>query len=134
MLSLAVFIVCLTSGPAHAADRQRLPQHLPASATNAPFVGQLSPTTNLDLAIGLPLRNQGALSNLLHQIYDPASPRYRQYLTPEQFTDMFGPTKEDYDAVMAFARANGLKVSATHPNRMLLDVRGPVARINSAFT
>src|SRR2546422_709276 len=98
---LAVAIVSLASASVQAADRQRLPVHVATSLTNAPFIGLLPATTNLDLAIGLPLRNQDALSSLLHEICDPASPRYRQYLTPERFTEMFGPTKEDYDAVIA---------------------------------
>ena len=79
------------------------------------------------------MRNQAALTNLLHQIYDPASPHYHQYLTPEQFTERFGPTAEDYAAVVAFAKANGLTVRATHPNRILLDVNGTVADIEKAL-
>ena len=38
--------------------------------------GRLANTNRLNLAIGLPLRNQEALTNLLRQIYDPASPNY----------------------------------------------------------
>jgi len=96
-------------------------------------VGKLSSSTNLQLAIGLPLRNLPALTNLLQQVYDPASPNYRHYLTPEQFTAQFGPTKEDYQKVIAFAKAHGLKVTATHPNRVLLDVSGPVPNIEKAL-
>jgi len=59
-------------------------------------VGELSGLTNLYLAVGLPLRNTEELTTLLQQIYDPSSPQYRHYLTPEQFTEMFGPTEEDY--------------------------------------
>jgi hypothetical protein len=36
--------------------------------------GRLAATNRLNLAIGLPLRNPTALSNLLQQIYEPASP------------------------------------------------------------
>ena len=74
-----------------------------------------------------------ALTNLLRQIYDPASPQYHRYLTPEQFTQRFGPTEKDYQAVMAYAKASGLKVTPTHPNRMLVDVSGAVADIEKAF-
>jgi uncharacterized repeat protein (TIGR03803 family) len=87
----------------------------------------------LNLAIGLPLRNQEALTNRLRQIYDPASPNYRHYLTPEQFTEQFGPTEKDYQAVISFAKANGLTVTATHPNRMLVDVSGSVTDIERAL-
>ena len=39
-------------------------------------------------------------------------PNYHHYLTPEQFTERFGPTEQDYQAVIAFAKANGLTVTA----------------------
>ena len=96
-------------------------------------LGRLSATKQLNLAIGLPLRNQQALDALLQQIYDPASPNYRHYLTPEQFTEQFGPTEEDYQAVIAFMESKGLTVTYRHPNRVILDVSGSVADIEKAF-
>lgn len=107
--------------------------HLPAVATNLPPIGRLPGSTNLDLAIGLPLRNQQTLSNLLQQIYSPASPHYHHYLTPEQFAAQFGPTEADYQAVIAYAEANGFKVTGRHPNRTILDVRGSVDVIEKAL-
>jgi subtilase family serine protease len=96
-------------------------------------IGDLPAETNLNLAIGLPLRNREALTNLLSELYTPGRPNYRHYLTPEQFTEQFGPTPEQYRAVIDFARRNGFTVRGTHPNRMLLDVRGNVASVNKAF-
>jgi len=112
---------------------QTVERHLPAAAVNLTPVGQLAGTNRLQLAIGLPLRNPDALSNLLQQLYDPASPNYHHYLTPAQFTEQFGPTAADYDAIIAFVKANGLPVEATHPNRVLLDVSGTVAEVERAF-
>jgi len=119
--------------PAAAAPRQMMRGHVPAVVAGLKPTGDFPGTNRLNLAIGLPLRNQEALTNLLRQIYDPASPNYHHYLTPEQFTEMFGPTEKDYRAVMAFAKANGLEVTGTHPNRMLVDVSGSVANIQKAM-
>jgi uncharacterized repeat protein (TIGR03803 family) len=96
-------------------------------------LGRLPATNRLNLAIGLPLRNTNALDKLLQDIYDPASPRFRRYLTPEQFTEQFGPAQQDYDAVRQFAKSQGLDITVTHPNRVLLDVAGQVADIEKAF-
>ena len=85
------------------------------------------------LAVGLPLRNQPELENLLQQIADPTSPNFRQYLTPQQFAERFGPTEEDYQALAAFLRANGFTVTDTHSNRTILDVSGTVADIESTL-
>src|SRR5437660_301304 len=112
---------------------QVLRGHVPAAAAHAQPLMRLSPSRSLELAIGLPLRNREALTNLLQQIYDPASSRFHQYLTPAQFTDQFGPSERDYTALIAFARSHHLAVTATHPNRALLGVRGSVADIEQTF-
>jgi uncharacterized repeat protein (TIGR01451 family) len=85
------------------------------------------------LAIGLPLRNRLELSELIQRISDPASPDYRRYLTPEQFTERFGPTAEEYQRVVEFARTNGWTITGLHPNRMLLDVSAATADVERAL-
>ena len=118
---------------AQTTGRQYLSGHVPKIVSRLQPTGRFPGTNRLHLAIGLPLRNPEALAQLLQQLYDSASPQYRQYLTPEQFTEQFGPTDADYQKVIAFARANGLTVAATHGNRLLLDVSGPAANIEQAF-
>ena len=120
---------------AQTTGKQRLHGHLPEAVARLHLqpTGRLSAAQHLSLAIGLPLRNQEALDHLLQQLYDPASPKFRQYLTPEQFTEMFGPTEQDYEAVIDFAKTNGLTVTGTHDNRVLLDVSGSVAEIEKAL-
>ncbi|MGA2247936.1 MAG: immunoglobulin domain-containing protein, partial [Verrucomicrobiota bacterium] len=115
------------------ADLQALEGHVPKLAKLLRPAGQLPATKRIDLAIALPLRNAAALSNLLQQIYDPRSPVYHHYLTTEQFTENFGPTKQDYQAVISFAKANHLKVTGAHPNRLLVDVSGSVAEVERAL-
>jgi hypothetical protein len=96
-------------------------------------IGVLNPTNQLNLAIGLPVRNRAELDSYAAGVSDPTSPLYRHYLTPDQFTERFGPTEQDYQKVIAFAEANGLKVTARHGNRLVLDVRGTPAIIDRAF-
>jgi hypothetical protein len=120
---------------ARAAERQVLRNHAVSAVSqfNLPAVERLTTSTNLDLAICLPLRNQDALTNLLQQQYEPTSPQYHHWLTPEEFTAKFGPTEQDYQVAIEFAKANGFTVTKTHPNRTLLDVRGSVANIERTF-
>jgi hypothetical protein len=117
----------------HAVERQAVRGHVPAAVARLQPAGRLPDTNRLALAIGLPLRNREGLTNLLRQLYDPASAGFRHYLTPEQFTAAFGPAEAEYQAVIAFARTNGLAVTGTHPNRMLVDVAGAVADVERAL-
>jgi subtilase family serine protease len=99
----------------------------------AQSVGRLPATQPMRLVLVLPHRNQAALDNFLKEIYDPSSASYRRFLTVEEFTNMFGPSQEDYDAVVSFAGAHGLTVVGTSSNRMNVDVTGPVANVEEAF-
>jgi len=115
------------------AETRILPRHVPPAAALVQPVGRLRGETRLNLAIGLPLKDHAGLTNFLAQIYDPASPLYHQYATPDQFTARFGPTADDMQKVLQFARAHGLTITRVHPNRMLVDVNGSVADIEKAF-
>ena len=99
----------------------------------APLVDRLKATQSLRLDIALPLRNEAELDDLLQRLYDPNSSDFHQYLSVEEFTERFGPTQEDYDAVMHYAQAHGLQVTGTSPNRMLVNVTGSVANVERAF-
>jgi uncharacterized repeat protein (TIGR03803 family) len=118
---------------ARAADRQFLHYQMPAAATNAAPIRSSSRWQMLPLTIALPLRDREGLTNLLAQLYDPASPNFRRYLSPDQFAQRFAPTEEDYQAVVKFAKLHGLIVTGTHPNRTLIDVRGTVGAVERAF-
>lgn len=127
------FIVLGLLPPADAAERQFLHRHVPPVVARLKPLARVPGSKQLQLAIGLPLRNTEALTNLLRELYDPSSPAYHHYLTPQQFTDRFGPTDKDYQELIRFAAANNLKVTATHPNRVLLDVSGSVEQIEQVL-
>jgi len=129
VLASVVNIVC------HAEPRLLLTHHVRGMTLNgqARSVERLPAGQHMRLVLVLPLRNQAALDQFLKELYDPASPSYRQYLTVEEFTTMFGPTQQDYDAVLRWAEANGFTVVGTSRNRMNVDVTGAVAAIETAF-
>ena len=110
-------------------------KHVPAVVRNgqASAVGQLETGHPLHLVISLPLRNEDALDTLLQQIYDPQSPNFHHFVTSQQFTDSFGPSQQDYDAVVEWAKSKGLQVTATTSNRRLVEVDAPAGTINRAF-
>jgi uncharacterized repeat protein (TIGR01451 family) len=110
-----------------------LPGSVPSALAQSSMLGHLAGTNVLHLAIGLPLRNQAAMNTLLSQVYNPASTNYHKFLTPAQFASQFGPTTNDYQAVVSFAQSHGLTVTATPANRMLVEVSGKASDIEGAF-
>ena len=99
----------------------------------AKLVGRLPATQSMRLVLVLPHSNEAGLQSLLRDIYNPSSASYHKFLTVEEFTNRFGPSQVDYDAVVSFAKTHGLAVVGTSINRMNVDVTGSVASIESAL-
>lgn len=115
--------------------RRPLTRHVRQVTRNgeARYVQHLSSDQMMQLDLVLPLNNEAGLDAFLQALYDPASPAYRQYLSAEQFTAQFGPTQEQYDAVINFANENGLTVVGGTREGMDVQVKGPVSAVENAF-
>jgi subtilase family serine protease len=141
VFAVALFLLlCPTSQKSAAqsastAGIQALHDHvkIAANGQKAQFLSALPASQKMELAIVLPLRNQDQLDSLLTRLYDPSSADYHKFLSVEEFTEQFGPTEADYQAVLDFAAANGLTVTGRAKNRLIVPVEGSVAQINAAF-
>jgi subtilase family serine protease len=98
-----------------------------------PLVGHLPASQSMDITFVLQHRNQAELDQLLKDLYDRTNPSFRKFLTVEQFTEQFGPSRGDYEIVQSFAKANELQILSTSRNRMNLRVRGSVENIERAL-
>jgi kumamolisin len=87
----------------------------------------------LRIDLMLALRHQPELENFIQELYDPTSSSYRHFVTVEEFTERFGPSQEDYDALIRFAQSNGFKLNGTSSNRMTLSATASVGNIERAF-
>src|SRR5580692_7602206 len=87
--------------------RQILTRHVRSAVSSglAKPVGPLASTQRLNLSIVLPLRNQQQLTAFLSHLYDPSGSDYHHFLSVPAFTEQYGPSAEDYQAVVDFARA-----------------------------
>jgi subtilase family serine protease len=133
LLNASVRPALAQSVPNPTPGTQQLHGHLSPAIKQAPLVAHLDASTSLTLSIGLPLRNQEQLSTALSAIYDQHSAQYRHYFTPDQFAAAYGPSEQDYQAVVAFARSRGLTVNHTFSNRVLVAVSGTSGNVERAF-
>jgi subtilase family serine protease len=96
-------------------------------------LGHLPATQTLQLDVMLPVRDQAGLDNFLAEIRSLPIPNHFHFLTPSEFTEKFGPTQKDYDAVVQYVQAHGLAVVGGSRDGMNVQVKGPVSAIESAF-
>jgi subtilase family serine protease len=129
-------VACYSAGFHAQAQQLQVLQHQVRSQVlnhQVGLYGVMPQDQQLHASIILPLRNQAALQSLLGRLYDPTSPDYRHFLSVAEFTKQFGPTEADFQAVVAFAQANGLTVTDLPANRLLVPIAGTVAQVNAAL-
>ncbi len=101
-----------------------------AVSRREPRIGRTDPQKTLALAVALKADDR-ALDAHLERIYDPASPEYRRFLTPDQFTARF-VSRSDRTEVAQYLRGRGLNVT-DRGRGVLLDVSGRVEQVERAF-
>ena len=133
VLSAAATLMFVTASIAQGQSMMTRHTRLEVTSGQAKFVNRMPGTQVLRLDIVLPLRDQAGLDSFLKEVYDPTSPIYRHFLTVPEFTARFGPTQEDYDAVVAFAKSRGFNVVGGSRDGMDVQVEGSVTVIEAAF-
>jgi len=130
-----VAIVAFVNVVGQAQPKTLLTRHVSEATLNgqAPLVGKLPATQSMRFDIVLALRNQPGLDNFVKEVSDPKSSSYRKFLTPSEFTARFGPSQEDFDALVRFAKASGFTVVSGDLNARDLRLTGSVANIEQAF-
>jgi subtilase family serine protease len=131
-------VVALASGVnvvCQAQSQTLLTRHVREVILNgqAPLVGKLPATQSMRFDIVLALRHQPELENFLQELYDPSSSDYRHFVTVPEFTERFGPSQEDYNAVISFAKANGFTVVGASRDAFDVQLKGTAASVEKAF-
>jgi Pro-kumamolisin, activation domain len=98
-----------------------------------PLVGPVPQETQISLAIGLPVRNPGSLSDQNAQVSDPKNANFRKFITQAEFKATYGATDADYASLKNWATDNGFTTVATYSNNLLLSVQATAAIIEQAF-
>lgn len=106
---------------------------VPAAVSRAHFVGRHDPTAPLSLTLGLRLHHGAQLAAFLRDVQNPYSPQYHHFLTPEQFTELYGPTADEVAAVVQFLNRNGIRVQDVSPNRLLIHAVGQTSVVERAL-
>jgi uncharacterized repeat protein (TIGR01451 family) len=132
-LGIGLLVLTGASPLSAAVPIKTLSGNMPSAVPLMAPVNRLAATNAMHLSVCLPLRNTNELDALIQQVTDPASPQFRHWLTTEQFVAQFGPTEQDVQAVCGFAQSNHLQVTATHSNRLVVELSGQAADVEKAF-
>lgn len=101
--------------------------------TDATALGSVSASKWMQIVVALPIQNAAALNQYISDISTPGNPQYGQHLTPEAFTETYGPTASQVQAVKAYLESQGLQQISVSPNHLLITASGTAAQIEQAF-
>jgi kumamolisin len=81
------------------------------------------------------VHNQAELDKLTAEINDPRSPRYQQWLTPEEMHTRFGETQTQFDAVAQWLQSQGFTITdkSYGTNEDYIRFTGTVSQVDGAF-
>ncbi len=104
-----------------------------AGLQQANRIGDADPGQTMGIQLGLKLRDQATLDQLITSVSTPGSTEYGRYLSPAQFDNRFGPTATEIGQAAGFLAAHGLTVTAASTGSTLIDATGPAAAVEAAF-
>jgi kumamolisin len=96
-------------------------------------IGAYGAQQHLRLAIGLTSRDLAGQEAFLRQVQDRTSPLFHRFMTPAEWNARFSPNASEEQAVVDWAGSAGLTVTKRYPNRLVVDLDGTVAKIQSAL-
>jgi subtilase family serine protease len=110
--------------------------------THVAFIGAMKPVdsvsdslqmNHMQLVLQPSAARAAALEALITAQHDPSSPKFHQWLTPQEFGDTFGVIDADVGAVKSWLIAQGFTVNGVYPNKMLIDFSGTAGQVRQAF-
>jgi uncharacterized protein (TIGR03437 family) len=113
-----------------------LPGHIRTLESSYVDEGAVEPSRNMDgmmLFLKPSAGQQRALNQLLYDLQDPASGRYHQWLTPEQYADQFGVSSSDAGKIAGWLESQGFQVGWIGRGRSVIAVNGTAGAVEAAF-
>jgi len=74
-----------------------------------------------------------ALDALLEAQQNPASPYFRQWLTPDEFGEHFGASTEDAQRIVSWLESHGMRIEEASPSRRTITFSGSAAQVERTF-
>lgn len=87
----------------------------------------------MSIRFSMTAEQQVALDQLLADLQNPSSPRYHQWLTPQQFAAQFGPSSDDIAKVKTWLTSQGFTVTGVANGGQFITFDGTVAQADAAF-
>lgn len=111
-----------------------VPDYVKSSGLTSEPLSADTELTDMVLVLKRAPEVQAAFEQLLKDQLDPTSPRYHQWLLPQQVGELYGAAPSDIDAVKNWLASQGLTVTGVQPNGIAIHFKGNADVVAHAFS
>jgi len=91
------------------------------------------PLSRMQLLLQRSPEQQAALDAFMAEQYDPKSPNFHHWLSPDQYGQLYGPSDTDIATLTAWLQSQGMTVSSVSKGRLAIEFNGTAGQIKQAF-
>lgn len=132
-LSISALVLGLAASAMGETPTVPLAMPVPSVLSASQYLGPLSASTRLSMAIALAPSNRAAFEAYADSVADRNSPNYRKFLTPKEIGTRFGASASTVNTTVAYLKSKGLKIAMIADNRMAVLFTGTPAQAEAAF-
>ena len=110
-----------------------VPVSLPSAISKSISLGSVDPSVKVSFGIVLPQRDSVGLQQYINQVTSTKSISYHDFLTAQQFAELYGPSAVEANALSNFLSSKGISVSFDSSNPDLLLASGSAGTIEKAL-
>lgn len=114
-------------------NRAFLGDSAPVWAKSSNEVAKAPGSRQVDGRVYLKPRNSAELDALADAVSDPSSPKYGQFISPEEYQSRFGPTDADVNEIKDWLTGAGLRVTGVEAEKRYVAFSGDVKAAQRAF-
>ena len=132
----AVIALMLSAGlgqMVQAQSAQALRVDVPGAVHRSLKVGHTNPNRTLHVSVSLPYGDPAGMQAFVDSVSNPASPNYRNFITPDQVGQRFGLSQDKVTEVASYLKSQGFKIDLVGKNRLSILATCSVAQAESAF-
>ena len=132
-LALCTLAVLLLPATAQASGRWTVRNTAPDWASPSTRAAAVPNSNRMVFSVWLGWRDSATLQSTLQGLYDPSSPTYHRWLSPDQFHAGFSPGAAQVAVVRSWLENQGFSVVDVPANRLFVTASGTTAQVEHAF-
>ncbi len=103
------------------------------AANDHGLVDPQMPLNRIVLVLQRSPEQESALEQFMAEQYDPKSPNFHRWLSPEEFGAQYGPSDADITAVTGWLQNHGFTIDRVSKGRVTIEFSGTAAQVAEAF-